>query len=168
MTLDLFTETGAAFSECRRYRYRLWRYWDRSKPPLCFLMLNPSTADDLSNDPTVERCQRRALAMGYGGLEVVNIFAFRSTDPSALYTLDDPVGPENDRAILDACQLAGMVICAWGNHGRELNGRSAIVRAMLEEAGIAPFALAVNSSGEPKHPLYVSYEKEPEPFRIAW
>lgn len=168
MTLDLFTETGATFSGCRRYRYRLWRYWDRSKPPLCFLMLNPSTADDLSNDPTVERCQRRALAMGYGGLEVVNIFAFRSTDPSALYTLDDPVGPENDQAILEACRLAGMVICAWGNHGGELNGRGAVVRAMLEEAGIAPYALTVNSSGEPKHPLYVSYEKEPEPFRIAW
>lgn len=94
MTLDLFTETGATFSECRRYRYRLWRYWDRSKPPLCFLMLNPSTADDLSNDPTVERCQRRALAMGFGGLEVVNIFAFRSTDPAALYSL--PVGRYGD------------------------------------------------------------------------
>lgn len=160
---DLFTETGATFSDCRRYRYRLWRYWDRSKAPLCFLMLNPSTADDLSNDPTVERCQRRALSMGYGGLEVVNIFAFRSTDPSALYELDDPVGPENDQAIVDACKLAGMVICAWGDHGR-LNGRSDDVMKLLAQAEVTPYALTVNSSGEPKHPLYVGYKKLPEPF----
>lgn len=160
---DLFTETGATFSDCRSYRYRLWRYWDRTKPPLCFLMLNPSTADDLSNDPTVERCQRRALAMGFGGLEVVNIFAYRSTDPSALYSLDDPVGPENDQAIRDACGLAGMVICAWGDHGK-INGRSAQIKRLLSVAGIVPHALAVNSSGEPKHPLYVSYDTSPLPF----
>jgi hypothetical protein len=71
---------GAAFSACRRYRYRLWRMWDR-RPHCCFVMLNPSTADELANDPTVERCERRARAWGYGGLEVANVFAWRSTDP---------------------------------------------------------------------------------------
>lgn len=160
---DLFTESGATFSACGRYRYRLWRYWDRTKPPLCFLMLNPSTADDLANDPTVERCQRRALMMEFGGVEIVNIFAFRSTDPASLYALDDPVGPENDRAIRDACTGAGMVICAWGEHGK-LNGRSQAVRNLLTKVKVLPYALAVNSSGEPKHPLYVGYKTQPQPF----
>jgi len=160
---DLFTETGAVFSECQRYRYRLWRYWNRAKPTLCFLMLNPSTADDVSNDPTVERCQRRALAMGFGGLEVVNIFAFRSTRPIVLQSLEDPVGPENDQAILAACASSGMVICAWGDDGK-LRRRSEAVRMLLEGAGITPYALAVNLSGEPKHPLYVSYDKSAAPF----
>jgi len=160
---DLFTETGARFSECRRYRYRLWRYWDRARPALCFLMLNPSTADDVSNDPTVERCQRRAMAMGFGGLEVVNIFAFRSTNPNVLQSIEDPVGPENDQAILAACASAGMVICAWGEPG-QLRSRSEAVRSLLAEASITPYALAVNVSGEPKHPLYVSYDISPAPF----
>lgn len=160
---DLFTETGAVFSPCDRYRYRLWRYWDRAKKPLCFLMLNPSTADDLENDPTVERCQRRAMMMGFGGLEVVNIFAYRSTDPSALSAVGDPVGPENDVAILGACRLAGMVVCAWGEHGK-LGDRSGKVLELLAREGIPLHALVVNSSGEPKHPLYVSYDIRPTPF----
>lgn len=161
---DLFADTGATFSDCMRYRYRLWRYWDRAKRPLCFLMLNPSTADDLSNDPTVERCQRRALSMGFGGLEVVNIFAFRSTKPALLYSLADPVGPDNDQAIRDACAASGMVICGWGDHGK-LSGRGSAVRGLLAQAGIVPHVLKVNSSGEPKHPLYVSYETTPVPLR---
>lgn len=160
---DLFTETGATFSACRRYRYRLWRYWDRTKPALCFLMLNPSTADDLSNDPTVERCQRRAIAMGFGGLEVVNLFAYRSTDRSVLPGLVDHVGPENDDAIRAACSMAGMVICAWGEDGR-IKGRSAQVCALLPSIGVVPYALALNKSGEPIHPLYVSYDVAPMPF----
>ena len=160
---DLLTETGAKFSDCKRYRYRLWRYWNRTKPALCFLMLNPSTADDLSNDPTVERCQRRAQSMGFGGLEVANIFAFRSTDPWLLYSIADPVGPGNDQAILDACADAGMVICGWGDHGK-LNGRGDAVRNLLSKAGITTHALKQNSSGEPKHPLYVSYKTEPMPW----
>lgn len=126
-------------------------------------MLNPSTADDFTNDATVERCQRRALSMGYGGVEVVNIFAFRSTDPSVLSTLDDPVGQDNDQAIREAVVLAGMVICAWGEHGR-IKGRSETVRSLLSEAGVVPHALAFNASGEPKHPLYVSYETSPVPW----
>ena len=97
---SLFPESsGATFSPCRRYRYTLWRQWDE-RPPATFIMLNPSTADETANDPTVERCQRRAQAMGYGGVRVANIFALRSTDPRALYTAEDPVGPENDHALL--------------------------------------------------------------------
>lgn len=126
-------------------------------------MLNPSTADDIENDPTVERCVRRAVAMGYGGLRVANLFALRSTDPTQLYLSDDPVGPENDTAILDAAKTSDMVICAWGGHGNHL-GRGDTVRHLLINAGVTPYRLVMNSDGTPKHPLYVAYSVQPKPW----
>lgn len=160
---DLFSRSGARFSPCQRYRYTLWRNWGPAdSAPLMFLMLNPSTADAEKNDPTVERCQRRALSMGFGGLCVGNIFAFRSTDPRGLYATGlDPIGPENDSAILDLAKSAGMVICAWGKHGA-LGGRGEAVLAMLRTAGVTPYCLGQNGDGSPKHPLYVAYDKRPE------
>ena len=116
MLADLFTKTGAVFTPCKRYRYRLWRTWDASKPPLVMVVLNPSIADVSRNDPTVERCQRRAMASGHGGLEVVNIFALVSTDPAALYTTADPVGPENNSAILDAVENWYVVFVNQNDH----------------------------------------------------
>lgn len=160
MLADLFTTTGAVFTPCKRYRYRLWRTWDAGKPPLAMLMLNPSIADESQNDPTVERCQRRAITGGFGGLEVVNIFAYVSTDPAALYTVEDPVGTENDAAILDIVQKAGMVLCGWGTHGRHV-GRAKDVVALLRGAGVTPYCLGVNADGSPKHPLYVGYAMKP-------
>ena len=157
---DMFSDSGAMFSECRLYRYRLWRYWDCTAPALCFVMLNPSTADEIDNDPTIERCQRRAMSAGYGGLEVVNLFAYRSTDPSMLLKVADPVGPQNDAAILAAVSGAGMVICAWGDDGA-IRGRGTAVRARLVEEGVSLHALVLNKSGEPRHPLYVAYAALP-------
>lgn len=163
---DLFTESGAVFSECRRYRYRLWRTWDATKPSLVMVMLNPSIADASQNDPTVERCQRRALTMGYGGLQVVNIFSLVSTDPAALYNTGDPVGPGNDDAIRQAVKNAGMVLCAWGNHGAYID-RARRVVTLLREAGVAPYCLGTNADGSPKHPLYVSYAVAPTVYDVA-
>ncbi len=158
---SLFPEqTGATFSPCTHYRYTLWRTWDASKPSCLFLMLNPSTADEVDNDPTVERCQRRALAMGFGSLVVCNIFAYRSTDPGALYDLSDPIGPENDAAILAQASRAGLVVCGWGKHGA-LHGRGNAVLSMLRSAGVKPHALQINGDGSPKHPLYVGYQHAP-------
>jgi hypothetical protein len=123
-------------------------------------MLNPSTAEEIVNDPTVERCERRARDMGYGGLRVANIFALRSTDPGALYGHKDPVGEDNDRAILESILGAGIVICAWGGHGN-LHNRGKAVLDLISKAGVTPHYLVLNKDGTPKHPLYVGYDIQP-------
>jgi hypothetical protein len=152
---------GARFSSCGVYRYELWRSWN-TKPPIVFLMLNPSTADAERNDPTVERCERRARALRAGGVIVVNIFALRSTDPKALYRAPDPVGPENDESIVRSCATLQprAVICAWGRHGN-LHGRGAAVLALLRTHGVIPMCLGLNGDGTPKHPLYLRYSAKP-------
>lgn len=177
--------SGAAFSDDRVYRYRLWRKWDTTRKTLLFVMLNPSTADEVKNDPTVERCQRRAIAMkkDFGGVEVVNIFALRSTDPMALYKHKQPVGEEfviqtssgksyeqaNDVAIQMAVRLAGMVICGWGNHGAHLE-RGMRVRRMLRSEcvryGIPLMCLKMTNENQPGHPLYIGYKTTPFPLPL--
>jgi hypothetical protein len=161
--MSLFGHTGAVFSPCNKYRYRLWRVWNEQAQPAVFVMLNPSTADEIVNDPTVERCERRAHAMGFGGLRVANIFALRSTDPDALYGHPDPVGEDNDRAILESISGAGIVICAWGGHGK-LNNRGQDVLDLIRSAGVTPHFLVLNNDGTPKHPLYVGYGIQPSPW----
>jgi hypothetical protein len=123
-------------------------------------MLNPSTADESTNDPTIARCEQRARLWGYGGVTVTNLFAFCSTEPSVLYRAVDPVGPENDAYLRAAALAAKPVICAWGVHGKLL-GRSAVVLSLLEDAGIAPYCLARTRDGEPGHPLYLGYDSTP-------
>ena len=165
---DLFTDRGAVFSDCGRYRTLLWRRWDPSAPPANFLLLNPSTADEVKNDPTVERCERRARAMGYGGLIVTNAFALRSTDPKALYAEADPVGPGNPEAIVQAARAAALVVCGWGRHCDAVRpGWGRALLRMLAEAGTVPHALAITSDGSPKHPLYVGYAVQPAPVPAA-
>ena len=126
-------------------------------------MLNPSTADETDNDPTVERCERRARMMGFGGVEVVNIFAFRATDPVVMKQHASPIGADNDQAILAAAGNSGLVILGWGIHGDHLSrGRS--VAALLEQSGIQAYCLTTTASGHPGHPLYVRYDVLPKPF----
>ncbi|TSD89107.1 DUF1643 domain-containing protein [Mycobacterium sp. KBS0706] len=163
--IDLFTDSGATFSPCGCYRTALWRIWDPGSAPLMFTLLNPSTADDLADDPTVTRCRRRAQAGGFGGLVITNAFALRSTDPQALFGAPDPVGPGNDDAILEFAGRAGLVVCGWGEHcDRVRPGRSVVVLDLIRAAGKVPHALAVNAGGAPKHPLYCSYELQPMPL----
>lgn len=159
---DLIGDSGALFSPCKRYRYRLWREWDASKPTIAFCMLNPSTADQFKNDPTIERCQRRAVMLGYGRLEIVNIFALRSTDPRALYDAADPVGPENDAALVAALRASNIMICGWGKHGA-LHGRGRVALSVLRDIDPDQVrVLVVNKDGSPKHPLYIPYETQPK------
>ncbi|MEM9082869.1 MAG: DUF1643 domain-containing protein [Planctomycetota bacterium] len=156
----------ATFDRTRHYRYTLLRGWDDSLPRLAFVMLNPSTADATKLDPTCTRCFRYAQAWGFGTLEVVNIFALRSTDPKGLYLAEDPVGPGNDRAIARAARRADTVVAAWGNHA-SLADRSARVRLILSRsAGNRLHHLRMTSMGEPSHPLYLPASLEPVRWQL--
>lgn len=156
----------AFISPCGLYRYWLVRSWDTALPMLCFVMLNPSTADAERDDPTITRCIERAKRLGYGGMIVVNLFAYRSTDPLQLWNVPDPIGPDNDQTII---QTAGNpattgVICGWGNHGAMMQ-RGATVLRLLRQAGVTPHALRMSKAGQPCHPLYLPYDLLPEPMK---
>lgn len=157
----------AVYSDCEDYRYLLTRVWDAGKPRALFIMLNPSTATEVQNDPTVERCERRARALGFGAFRVTNIFAYRATDPKVMRAQPDPVGPENDTTIRDSLDWTGgpddRIICAWGAHGAHLD-RGAAVERLLRATGRKLHHLGLTKAGAPKHPLYIAYEHQPEPW----
>ena len=159
------TESGATFSDCRRWRYLLWRRWDASKPVANFLMLNPSTADEVKLDPTCSRARDYAERWGFGGIYITNIFAWRATDPEAMKAAADPVGRGNDAAIVRAARQSALVVCAWGNHGAFLE-RSSRVRALLKKQKIQLHALRLNAGGEPAHPLYLPSRLRAVPLQI--
>ena len=152
----------AVYSPCERYRYLLTRVWNPDGPKALFVMLNPSTATEFQNDPTVERCERRARTLGFGAFRVTNIFAFRATDPRIMRAQADPVGPANDAAIREsAMDWADRIICAWGTHGAHLD-RGARVESILRSTGRPLFTLGLSKEGHPKHPLYIGYDRQPE------
>ncbi len=153
----------AVYSDCERYRYSLTRIWDPSGQKAAFVMLNPSTATEVQNDPTVERCERRARALGFGAFQVTNIFAWRDTDPRKMRAAADPIGPENDAAILDSASWADQVICAWGTHGAHLD-RGPAVERLLRAQDHPLWHLGLSQAGHPKHPLYIAYAQQPEPW----
>ena len=148
------TPSGAKFSACRRWRYLLWRCWDASRPAANFLMLNPSTADEVKLDPSCTRARVYAERWGYGALVVTNLFGWRATDPGEMKRAKDPVGRGNDAAILRAAREAAIVVCAWGNHGAHL-GRAGEVVELLTSNKVGLHVLRMNSAGEPAHPLYL-------------
>ncbi len=156
---------GATFSKCRIYRYRLWRSSMLGSGRMVAVMLNPSTADETINDPTVDRVWRRAQEYGYARLDVLNIFAFRSTDPKALYSFPEPVGPDNDATIIDVCSGADLVLCGWGTHGIYM-GRGNEVASMLHRCGIELHCLGETTTRQPKHPLYIGYSTTPIPYHV--
>jgi len=151
----------AVYSPCECYRYLLTRTWDANRPKLLFAMLNPSTATEVQNDPTVERCERRARALGFGAFRVTNIFAFRATDPRVMRAQPDPVGPGNDQALVESARWADQVICAWGGHG-VFRDRGPQVEALLRATGRALYHLGLTKDGQPRHPLYIAYATQPQ------
>ncbi|MGB3244315.1 MAG: DUF1643 domain-containing protein [Sulfitobacter sp.] len=153
----------AVFSDCEKYRYSLTRIWDRTAPRVLVVMLNPSTADEMRNDPTVERCEQRARRLGYGAFQVTNIFAFRATDPRDMRAAQDPVGPENDGVLLDGTVWADHIIAAWGVHGAHLD-RGMEVADALAQTGVPLFHLGLSKAGHPRHPLYLPYAQQP----VTW
>ncbi|WP_298676952.1 DUF1643 domain-containing protein [uncultured Lentibacter sp.] len=151
----------AVYSDCERYRYLLTRIWEPEGRRALFIMLNPSTATEVQNDPTVERCERRARALGFGGFRVANIFAWRDTDPKNMRAADAPVGAQNDAQIVESCDWADQIIAAWGAHGDHL-GRGAAMETILRKTGRPVFHLGLTKAGHPKHPLYISYAQQPQ------
>jgi hypothetical protein len=151
----------AIISDCGTYRYLLQRSWNYRLQAVCFVMLNPSTADATIDDPTIRRCLGFARDLGFGQLEVVNLFGLRATQPAALKKQIDPVGPENDEQILQASRVCHLTICAWGTHGT-YRGRDKSVLKLLRENGVIPHALRLSKHGHPAHPLYLPANLQPE------
>ncbi|MFK7838462.1 MAG: DUF1643 domain-containing protein [Sulfitobacter sp.] len=156
----------AVYSDCERYRYSLTRVWDTKAKRVLFVMLNPSTATEVQNDPTVERCERRARHLGFGGFRVTNIFAWRATDPRDMRAAVDPVGPQNDATLRAGADWADQIIAAWGVHG-EHRGRGPMVADLLAGLGKPLFHLGLSKAGHPKHPLYLPYAQRPMPWPNA-
>lgn len=151
----------AVYSDCERYRYILTRVWDPGGRRALFVMLNPSTATEVQNDPTVERCERRARTLEFGAFRVCNIFAWRETDPKKMRAAVDPVGSENDPAILDSSRWADTIVCAWGSHGAHL-ARGPAVERLLRQTGRSLHHLGLTKHGHPRHPLYIAYAAQPQ------
>ena len=153
----------AHFSSCRRYRYQLRIVWDDSLPLLTVCGLNPSTADEVQDDPTLRRVQGFARAMGRGGVLMLNAFAWRSTDPKGLLSCDDPVGPQNTvenfrKWIAGAGGLRP--VAAWGSN----IARPSLRFRAGELAGIEWDCLRRTKAGHPEHPLYLPASLRPIPW----
>jgi hypothetical protein len=171
----LDTPEGAAFAPGRNWRYTLWRRWkwpdsgtimsgiparnDELNRMVAFIGLNPSTADEFKNDPTVTRCINFAKAWGYDGMIMLNLFAWRDTDPEKMKKATMPVGSRNDGVIQYLVQRVGKTIACWGNHGSYEN-RSCFVADLARSIPIDH--LGLNKSGQPKHPLYIPASTKPE------
>lgn len=157
---------SAVISACGYYRYRLERTLPAGSGTMVWLMLNPSTADAEQDDPTIRKCLGFAQALGFARIVVVNLFAWRSTDPAGLADARDPVGPENDDAIRAAVREADVVVCAWGAHGARFVARVQHVRRLLQDAGVHPvcYGLTKGKRPQPKHPLMLAYTTPLEPY----
>lgn len=152
-----------AWSPDKLYRYALWRLWSNIAAPryVLWVMLNPSTADETQDDPTIRRCVQFSKDWGYDGLCVCNLFAFRATDPADMKAAADPVGDDNDYWIARVSTDAALIVAAWGEHGIWQN-RERAVRLLLPNLHF----LSLNKSGQPAHPLYLGGKLTPKPFKL--
>ena len=150
---------SAIFSPCETYRYSLTRIWNDEKKPIIFIGLNPSTADENMDDPTIRKCMHYAFQWGFGGLIMVNLFAFRATLRNDLKKSKLPVGKNNNQFIVNAFQESEMAIAAWGNDG-QLYGRDKEVLRLVSN----PMCLNINKTGQPAHPLYQKNDATPKSY----
>ena len=141
---------GTIFSPCRDYRYTLYREWAPGDKIVQFIGLNPSTADEVKNDPTVTRCINYAKQWGYTGMYMTNIFAFRATDPAVMKAHPEPVGEENDHYLSMIARESEIVVAAWGTHGAYRN-RGQQVKQLIQDL----YCLRITKDGHPSHPLYL-------------
>ena len=147
--MGILVNKNATFSDCRKYRYALSRTWDGKKKTVLFIGLNPSTADEKIDDPTIRRCINYAQNWGYGSLLMVNLFAYRATIPTELKNVKNPIGNDNDLHITELLKKADLAVATWGNEGSLLN-RDKDVKKIIPKL----MCLKINKSGQPAHPLY--------------
>ena len=150
-------KSNAVLSKDRKYRYVLSRIWDETEPMVMFIGLNPSTADEAKDDPTLRRCINYAKMWGYGGIYMLNLFAFRATKPKDMLHTEEPIGDENDKYLLEYSSISDKIICAWGDNG-SYKDRSSEIRMKFKNLD----CLALNKSGEPSHPLYLKKDLTPK------
>ncbi|MBT4822844.1 MAG: DUF1643 domain-containing protein [Lentisphaerae bacterium] len=148
----------ATLSPCRTYRYVLRRIWRMRGPACVFVGLNPSTADETQDDPTIRRCMGFAEAWGFSGMAMVNLFAVRATDPRDMLSHPEPVGPDNDMWLRETC-TGSTVIAVWGTRGDHLGRSGSVAHAI---PGL--WCLGFTKAGCPKHPLYLPKDTKPVPY----
>ena len=153
-------QKAATFSPCRKYRYVLSRTWDDTKPMVLFIGLNPSTADETNDDPTLIRCINFAKAWEYGGVCIANLFAYRATKPKDLLARKSVIGKDNNHWLVKLAGDADIVVAAWGNHG-QYQHRASQVKAMITPL----YYLKLTQQGQPSHPLYLKADLTPTLFQ---
>jgi hypothetical protein len=165
--MSVLTEkSGAKFSECRTWRYALWRMWDWQgyANNVMFIGLNPSTADERKDDPTIRKCIGFAKRWGYGGIYMLNLFAYRATQPKDMVLTECcPVGPGNDEAFGYYRTHVGLIVAAWGSLETRYRPRvswQTRIATVVRACGCPLYCLGMNQDGEPKHPLYVPYQSQ--------
>jgi len=142
-----------------QYRYHLWRAWKSAARSVCWVMLNPSTADGMKDDPTIRKCMAFSRAMGFGALDVVNLYALRSTDPAALRAAGFPIGERTDAVVRRVLsEYVDRVIVAWGTKAQE--ERAGAMLQLIREAGHEPLSLHTTAAGAPGHPLYLRLDSK--------
>jgi hypothetical protein len=153
-------KTGAIISACGQYRYHLWRQWNASLACMCWLMLNPSSADDKEDDPTIRKCIGFAKRHDCGGISVRNVFALRATDPTGLLRHPDPFGPENEDYLMSARNVSLLTILVLGWGTKKGGKRLAHHYKRAENACVIqkPYCFGVTKDGDPGHPLYLPYD----------
>lgn len=155
-------ERKTIFSPDRQYRYTLWREWDMFNPSYAmFIGLNPSTADEVQDDPTIRRCIGFAKEWGFGALCMMNLFAFRATDPRVMKAAPIPIGPENDKWLVRCAKEAGIVLAAWGVHG-SYQARDEEILKLIGNV----MCLGVTKEGNPRHPLYLHRTARPQIYDL--
>ena len=148
--------SNAIFSENKIHRYVLIREWDLNKPSLMIVSLNPSTADEKINDPTIRRCLGFAKRWGFGKLFVTNLFSLRATLPTDLFNSKNPIGNKNDYWLKKLSKNVNKVVLAYGNHGKFKERHDEILKIIDN-----PYCIKKSKTGMPMHPLYLKYTKKP-------
>ena len=159
MKMNLEMNSWAVIDESRQYRYSLSRVWEVNGPRLGFVMLNPSTADGFTDDPTIRRCIGFARTWGYGGLKVVNLYAYRATNPNDIWKVEDPVGPDNDLYIRKMVEDCSGIVAAWGAGAKDRKRIDHVLQLLGDVK-----CLGKTKAGDPWHPLYKPIRLKPQPY----